>query len=380
MVILASLDLFRAYADIGAVNIIFAFKECIIIGLFILYFYINRTKVTGSFIALFLCLILYVILNCRNENGLILQFVFIKYIVVYFFSYLILSHIGFKFLELGCRIVIFIFGVYSIYSVIQGVISPDSLVRAGRISGTANPSFISVIYLYSFIFCFFEKKTIPALWFLFAGILTMTKTYFVTSVLITLLISIFSKRKKHIIVLVSIIIPIVSGIIKNNIELYYTFDRAYKVLVDQDDREYNSMDDRITRIDGFKEKNSGMFLFGYGTGRASSGTTFVKEKLDIDIDGAIDFENQYLNIYYSMGVIGLFLLYFPIIFIVKCVIAKKTRVKEKLEFYLYLMSFLLYSITLNLIESFTGIIISLLFLLYSQKHVCNRYRLSDVAL
>jgi len=379
LTLLASFDLFRAYAEIGILNAFFSIKEFIIIGLFTLYFCYKKIRIRSSNVFYFIFLILYMILNCRNDKGVILLFVYIKYVIVYLLGYLLLSQLNVDLLKSGCKIVTGIFGFYSIFSVIQGFLFPDTLVRSGRISGSANPSFISLIYLYSFIFCFFNKKTISALWFLVVGVLTMTKTFFVTAPIVSMTAIFFSKKRKIVILLIAFIIPILSFVIKNNIELYYTFDRAYKVLIERDGNEYNSMDDRIDRIENFERQNSGFFLFGYGTGRASSAAIFVNEKLNTNINGTLDFENQYLNIYYSMGLVGILLLYLPILSIIKCVFNKEIKFKCKLEFYLYLISFLLFSITLNLIESFTGVLISLLFLVYSQKNVCDIHRLQNVS-
>lgn len=377
-VILAAGDLFRAYADQNLINAIFALKELIIISAFILFFIINKYKLSYSEIGYIFLLLIYSIVNSRDEYGVLLHIVFIKYIFVYIFSFYIFNHLNLNTLTVGCNLLVNIFWIYSVFSIIQGLFSPDSLVRSGRISGFANPSFLSQIYLYCFIYNISQEKIFKGLWFIVAGFLTMTKTFFVAAPIIVIISIVYSKQRTKIIGLILLTIPLVLGVVENNKEMFITFDRAYKVLIERDQTEYNSMDDRVNRIEPFINSNSGSFIIGYGTGKASSASVFLLEKLGVSADNTIDFENQYLNFYYSWGVLGIILIYWPIINLTYAVYHLKGGKDDKRSYNLYLITFLLFGITLNIIEAFTSCIVSLIFLFYAKQKIKNSHRLSHV--
>lgn len=377
-VILAAGDLFRAYADQNLINAIFALKELIIISAFILLFIINKYKLSYFEIGYIILLLIYSIVNSRDEYGVLLHLVFIKYIFVYIFSFYIFNHLNLNTLTVGCNLLVNIFWIYSVFSIIQGLFSPDSLVRSGRISGFANPSFLSQIYLYCFIYNISQDKIFKGLWFIVAGFLTMTKTFFVAAPIIVIISIVYSKQRTKIIGLILFAIPLVLGVVENNKEMFITFDRAYKVLIERDQTEYNSMDDRVNRIEPFINSNSGSFIIGYGTGKASSASVFLLEKLGVSANNTIDFENQYLNFYYSWGVLGIILIFWPIINLTYAVYHLKGGKDDKRSYNLYLITFLLFGITLNIIEAFTSCIVSLIFLFYAKQKIKNSHRLSHV--
>lgn len=373
-IILASGDLFRAYAEINVINSIFAIKEIIVIIEFIIFFLYHKYKLNNNNIGYICILLLYSIVNCQNDIGVLLHFIFIKYITVYILTYFIFNHLQLTTLTYGCNLVIVIFGIYSIFSLFQGLLFPDSTVRYGRISGFANPSYLSLIYLYCFIYLVSNEKLYKGLWFLIVGFLTMTKTFFVVTPIILLFSIIYNRSRKKIITIILIAVPFIIFIIQNNAEMLTTYDRAFKVLIERDESEYNSMADRISRIKTFEDNNSGNFIIGYGTGKAGSAGVFLADKLNLEIKNTLDFENQYLNIYYSWGVIGLLLLFSPIIYLTYQVYRYNNSNRKIKSYYSFLITFLLYGITLNIIESFTSSIISLLFLFYGKQKAksCNR--------
>ena len=82
IILLASFDLFRAYADIKVINAIFAVKEIVLIALFLYYLIERRTKIPSNIVYLYLISILYLGLNIRFDTGVLLYFVFLKYFTV----------------------------------------------------------------------------------------------------------------------------------------------------------------------------------------------------------------------------------------------------------------------------------------------------------
>lgn len=377
LIILASFDLFRAYAEVSIINVIFAIKEVIICLIFIDYLIKKRPKISENQIVIFFSIVLFFSINIRFDVGVLLNLVFVKYLIIYFITYLFFSICNLSAEEKSIKLLSNIFLIYSIFSLIQGFFFPQLTVRSGRISGFANPSFLSLIYLYIYVYWISENKPLLAFWFLLSGLITMTKTFFVVAPIVILSSFLISNKKRIISLMLGITLISTVIIVQNNTEMMYTFDRAYKVLIERDADEYNSFEDRQSRKTDFEKYNSGNFLIGYGTATASAATTFVKEKFDITVNHSVDFENQYLNLYYSGGIIGLFIIYVPIFLVFIRVLNYKTSLKNKYTFYIYLFIFLLYGLTLNVIESFTSCIISLLYLIYEERKIKCGNRLSN---
>ncbi len=374
IILLASFDLFRAYADIKVINAIFAVKEIVLIALFLYYLIERRTKIPSNIVYLYLISILYLGLNIRFDTGVLLYFVFLKYFTVYYIALSIVSICNIESEKKAIDILTYIFITYSFFSLIQGFLFPQYMVRAGRVSGFANPSYLSLIYLYLYLYWTKNNRILLAMWFVMSGCLTMTKTFFVISPVAIIGSLFISEKKKYLLSMIGIALATTTIIVCNNQEMLYTFDRAYKVLIERDANEYNSFEDRNSRGIDFEKYNSGNYFCGYGTASASAATSFVNEKFNIQIPHATDFENQYLNLYYSSGILGLILVYLPIILIFIKVLISSINFNKKILFYLYLIVFLLFGLTLNVIESFTSCIISLLFLIYEERSIlrCDR--------
>lgn len=371
-VLLASFDLFRAYIEVPAINYIFAFKEVLLICLLFIQCRINSVKITPSFLAVMLLTIFYCGINVVDENGIFLSLIFLKYVLVYFTTYLIFRNLSLDILRKGTKTVLFVFFVYSVTSLFYAFAFPDSMVRAGRMSGSANPSFLSYIYLLCFLYTFFNNHKFWSVWFILVGFLTLTKTFFVACCIVLIYLLIFSSYRGRILLTMLVIVPILSYVLTLNNDVYITYNKALAVLIDRDSNEYNSMDDRIGRIATFERKNSGNFIWGYGTGKAGASTTFLREKIGIELDNLTDFENQILNIFYSLGIFGILLLYYPFVNHLVAIRRKKMFFREKHCFYLFLIVFVLYNLTLNILESFTSCIITLLFLMEYGKEIENR--------
>lgn len=316
--------------------------------------------------------IFYCLINIDLE-GVLLSLIYLKYVIVFFFSYLILKNLSLNVLQTGCKVIIGIFFIYSIVAIFYGIAFPDSLIRSGRISGFANPSFLSYIYLLCFLYMFFKHYALWAIWFIVVGCLTLTKTFIVAFCVVLVYLILLSSQRLKLLVAMSLIIPVLSYVLTLNQEMYITYDKALSVLIDRDSREYNSMNDRIERISYFEEHNSGNFIWGYGTGKAGSAAVFLKDKMGQNVEHLTDFENQFLNIYYSLGILGLFLLYYPFIAKLVVVFKKKISLRKKHPFYLSIIVFVLYNITLNVLESFTACIITLLFLVEYGKELEDSY-------
>lgn len=372
IIILASFDLFRGYIENAAVNSFFALKEVLLLFLFGLFVSkTHHTYISRSFLLVAFTFIIYCFLNIRNDGGILLFFIFYKYLIVYYLCYVIFTNIELSLIVKGCNLLLIIFFCYSVFSILQLVIAPDTLVRSGRMSGFANPSYLSYIYILCFLFSVAEKKSLFPIWFAIVGFLTLTKTFFVAFSLVLVYLIIFSTYRFKLLVALFLLIPIMGYIIQLTPDVYIAFDKAVTVLTDRDTNEFNSLDDRFSRVDKFKEGNNGSFVFGYGTGRADPASVFLGEKLGKNLPNTVDFENQYLNVFYSLGVIGVVLFYYPFVANINRTLLSKKKIIEKHEIRLFYLVFLLYNVTLNIVESFTACIISLLFLAFYEKKCQN---------
>lgn len=366
IILLASLDLFRAYLEIELVNSIFALKELVLLVLFIHLCRKKNIKISNSILIVFIFSIFYCGINVVNQGSFILYFVFLKYLIVYYITYIVFDNSNLAVLQKAVNLLVCIFFIYSLISYVRLFLFSDSLFRSGRISGDANPSFLSYIYLLCFLYAFTKNKIFIATWFAIAGFLTLTKTYFVALVIIALCLIVFSSHRMKVLFISFIMTVVFAYVVTLNDDIFIAFDKALTVLLYKDNNEYNSFEDRISRISTFREENTGNFISGYGTGKASSASVFVDEKLGVKIDSTIDFENQMLNFYYSLGVLGLFMMYYP--FGSKAwIIFNTPKGSAKYFFFLFLIAFGLYNMTLNILESYTTCIISLLFLFVFEK-------------
>lgn len=372
ILLLASLDLFRAYLENSTVNLFFAFKEIFLFCLLFLFIRRNHVNITSSLLLIMLLTFFFCLINV-NIEGILLSFIFLKYVLVLFLSYLIFKNVSLEVLQKGSCVILGIFFIYSIAATYYGLVSPDYMVRSGRISGFANPSFLSYIYLLCFLYAFFKHYNILSIWFIVVGCLTLTKTFLVTFFIVLIYLILLSPQRLKLLLAMAIIIPILSYVLTLNQEMYIAFDKALDVLINRDSMEYNSMDDRIGRISSFEKSNSGNFIVGYGTGKAGSAAIFLKDKMGQNLMNLTDFENQILNIFYSLGVLGLFLLYYPFINQLVLVYKRKICLRKKHPFYLFFIVFMLYNFTLNILESFTACVITLLFLVMYGKKIENSY-------
>ena len=366
IIVFASCDLFRGYLDSSIINAFFSLKELLLVSLFVLYANKIGLCVNRSFLFVSILFLTYCSLNTRSIDETFLFFIYLKYLIVYYLCYVIFVNTRKEILQKAANILLAIFFFYSLFSIFQLTIYPDSLVRSGRMSGFANPSYLSYIYLLCFLFAYKQRSFYMGIWFIIVGFLTLTKTFFVVFLLVLIYLVIYSSKRFKLLSIILILSPCMYYVVQQNQDVFITFNRAITVLTDSESGEYNSLEDRFSKISDFKKNNDGTFIWGYGTGKAGPATIFASEKMNKDFPHTVDFENQFLNIYFSLGFLGLLLFYYPFYNKAKYLLFNR-NFKNKHIIRLFFLVFLLYNMTLNILESFTACIISLLFLILYEK-------------
>lgn len=361
------IDPIRAYTNIPFLGLIGPLKELYIIFLLIvLYFNKDISKIrisTYNFFPYICIFVSYIFINSFRANDLVSVIANLKYYFWYLGTILILTNYKRESLEKVMRFLAFLFLLYAIITSLQQILFPSSVRLIGRGGGTANPSILAFLYFSFALFLLYRKERLFfVFFFVVAALLTFTKTYFVSLILSTLLILIFSNLKIKIWGFVIIIMLSVSTyiVISQNEYLNSTFNTAFRIVTYQERANSNTFEQRKNRIPDFINNNNFSPIFGAGFSKAGNATDFVRNKLGKEYGNkAANAESMIFNTYLSNGILGLFLLYYPVLFMGIMLLKKhlKTKKREYLFLLAFLIHFMIFNITLNMFEGFAQITI-----------------------
>ncbi len=376
------LDPIRAYIDIGFFKYIGPLKGFILFLLLILIYIYKQTisyKINKTYFLYFSIFTSYIFIESIRSENIVLTMINLKYYFWWWGSFFIFIYFDKKEIETALSLLAKLFSVYAILTIIQIVFFQDTLRLGGRGGLTANPSILSYIYLSLAIFAFYKMKKLMAYILILAAFLTFTKT-FMAAFFSMIFLWILAEKKQRLKTMMWIFLFSIIAFftISNNEYLSKSFGTAWRILTYQERVDNNSFEIRKQRLKRIVENNDFNNILGIGFGRAGNSVDFANEKLGLQYSNTINTESMYMNTYIQLGIIGLIIIYMPIVlFFYRLNKVRKKNFfifkKEAIVVLLYIYVFLVYNLTLNMFEGFAQVNLFSLYIAYGIKILKEYY-------